>query len=104
LHREASTFLYHLKSEIRAKQLALSAPAALFGMSDDHGAKSFFRDFRGFLKNFFGTDFKTDVAPFTPLVVHMDARGFSSSFLFGQDRISLHPLPATAKTRSLSYR
>jgi hypothetical protein len=59
-------------------------------MSDDDRVKSFLPDLRRFLKNFFGTDFEAYVAPFTPLAVNMDARGFFSFCFFGQDLHSLH--------------
>jgi hypothetical protein len=69
-------------------------------MSDDDGIKSFLPDLWRFFKNLFGADFETYVAPFAPVAIHMDARGFFSFCFFGQDVHSLSFSPGDYRNLS----
>jgi hypothetical protein len=84
----------HVDGQIRAKHLALQAGRALLRVGDEHRVKPLLRNFLGFLEDFFGTDFETDVASLAPFLVDMNvAHLFLLTLFFFQSARLPSPFP-----------
>ncbi len=61
-----------MDGQVRTKHLALKTASAEFRVGNDHGLKSLFGNFRGFLKDLLRACFETNIAPLAPFLVEVD--------------------------------
>jgi hypothetical protein len=94
LHGGFSILLLHVDGQVRAKHLALQAGRALLRMGDEDRGKALLRNFLGFLEDFFGTDFETEITTLAPFLVDLDlAHLFLLTLFFFQGTHLPSPLP-----------